>query len=99
VCTLDYTGPNNAFIFHYRDDDVNSLSLKTKLGLGLGLGFSIPLLIGLLFLVWFGYVRRRNVRRNVPRFQVTPQTVSEIHDNISLKDFKDRSFFVDKESI
>jgi len=89
MCVTDHTGSNNVFLRNFKDDDN---SLKFKLGLGLGLGFGIPLLVGLVFLVWFWYVYRRNVRRNAPRFQLKSDRSSGIHDDISLKDFKDKSF-------
>lgn len=66
MCSTDNTGTNNVFVANYKEVVTGSTSSGTsealKLGLGIGLGLGIPLLIGLIGLVWWGLRRRSRGR-------------------------------------
>jgi len=62
VCSTDNSGTNNLFVANYKDVTGASnggTSDALALGLGIGLGLGIPLLTGLIVLVWWGVKRRR----------------------------------------
>ena len=63
TCVTDNAGTNNVFVANYKETVSASstgggTSEAMKLGLGIGLGLGIPLLIGLIALVWWGLRRR-----------------------------------------